>query len=393
MSRSAHSPGVYDLLKLLRDGRPRTRADLVDETGLTRGTVSLRVDTLRALGLVVPFADAASTGGRPSARIVFNPSVGVVGAVDLGATYALVALCDLAGTVLTSERSALDITDGPEPVLGLVCEQIRVLLARIHRDPSDLLAIGIGVPGPVEHSTGRPSNPPIMPGWDGFDVPREIQRVFSVPVLVDNDVNVMALGEYSTHQPPIEDMIFVKIATGIGSGIISEDRLQRGANGTAGDIGHISVTRGAGVTCRCGNVGCLEAVAAAPAIAAVLRTLGEPAESSADIVNLVRAGNLKAIQAVRQAGRDVGEVLNMCVSIVNPSAILIGGSLSKAGEHLLAGIREVVYGRSAPLATKHLSIEQSHGGDEVGVRGASMLAIERVLDPETLEDAPLSRLA
>jgi glucokinase len=198
-------------------------------------------------------------------------------------------------------------------------------------------------------------------------------------VLVDNDVNIMALGERGSAWPGADDMIFVKIATGIGSGVIAGGTLQRGAQGTAGDIGHVQVARGAGIACRCGNTGCLEALASGPAIAAALG-LG----SGAGVIDLVKAGNVEAIQAVRQAGRDIGEVLTTCVSLMNPSVIVLGGYMVQAGEHLLAGVREVVYTRSMPLASEHLSIVQSAAGPRAAVTGASMLAIHHALSARNI---------
>jgi predicted NBD/HSP70 family sugar kinase len=371
--------GTYDLLQLMRDGKPRTRAELAATTGLARSTVALRIDSLTQLGLLMPVSDALSTGGRPSARIAFNTTARVVAAADLGATHATVAITDLAGAILAEIHTPLDIGAGPEEVLGCLCETIASLLTQIKRNAVDLVAVGIGLPGPVEHSTGKPSKPPLMRGWDGFDVPGRVQQAFPVPVLVDNDVNIMALGERSAIWPAPEHMVFVKVATGIGSGIISGGLLQRGSDGTAGDIGHISVSRGAGIACSCGNTGCLEAVASGPAIAAALRASGQQINTVSDVIAQANAGNLAVIQAIRQAGRDIGEVLNACVSIVNPSVITVGGSMAQAGEHLIAGIREVVYARSMPLATQHLQIVQSSSGAEAGVIGASLLAIEHAL--------------
>ena len=258
------------------------------------------------------------------------------------------------------------------------------LLTQINRDPRDLAAIGFGLPGPVEHDTGKPSNPPIMPGWDDFDVPNYVQRTFNVPVLVDNDVNIMALGERAASWPDADNLIFLKVATGIGAGIISSGVLQRGDRGIAGDVGHIRVTRGAGVFCRCGNEGCLEAIAGGPAIAAQLIPEGPSADSLTVVVALVRSGDLAAILAVRQAGKDIGEVLNMCVSIINPSVIVIGGSMAEVSEHLIAGIREVVYARSQPLATQNLTIAPSRTGPEAAILGASLMAADFVLSPKNI---------
>lgn len=379
--------GVSQLFQLLRDGVPRTRAELAKSTGLARSTVAVRVDELMRMGLITPVADAVSTGGRPPSQFAINPAAKVVVAVDLGASHGTVAIADLTGKVLSEKTGEIDIALGPEPVLTWLVETASVLLTESGRSPSDVAAMGIGVPGPVEHSTGQPVNPPIMPGWDRFDIPGWINRHMPVPVLVDNDVNIMALGELSVAWPAVEHFMFVKVATGIGTGIISDGRLQRGAQGIAGDIGHVQVARGADIPCQCGNRGCLEALASGPAIARALRAQGIEAHTGSDVVDLVKRGNIDAIQAVRQAGRDIGEVLTTCVSLMNPSVIAIGGSMARVGEHLIAGVREVVYTRSTPLATEYLSIVQSVAAENAAVIGASMLAVEHALAPESLNAA------
>ncbi|MEV8149874.1 ROK family transcriptional regulator [Arthrobacter sp. NPDC080073] len=374
-----------DLFQLLRDGQARTRAELALTTGLARSTVASRIDALMNSGLVGPAGEASSSGGRPPSRFAFNPAARVVLAVDVGATHVIVAVTDLGGTVLAERRLAQEVADGPDVVLGRVVAAGRELLAEAGRNLEDLAGIGIGLPGPVEHDTGRPVKPPIMPGWDGFDVVPYMQRSLPVPVLVDNDVNIMALGERTAFWPDHDNLLFIKIATGIGAGIISSGELQRGANGTAGDLGHVRVPRGDDVLCRCGNYGCLEALASGPAIARQLQTQGLAATNGGDVLRLVAEGNLQAIQALRQAGRDVGDVLATVVNLLNPSMIVIGGSVGEAGEHLVAGIREVVYRRSLPLATSHLRIGISMAGDRAAILGASQMVTQHVLSPAVIE--------
>ncbi len=378
-----------DVFELLRDGQPRTRAQLADASGLARSTIAARIDLLMRLGLVAPYGDGVSTGGRPPSLLALNPSARVVAGADVGATHARIALADLAGTILVERREDLDVATGPEHVLGRVEQQIAEVLGEQNRTVAELAAIGIGLPGPVEHSTGRAINPPIMPGWDRYDVPAHVQRAFDVPVLIDNDVNIMALGERHAHLAEVDDLVFIKVATGIGAGIVSGGVLQRGAQGTAGDLGHVAVARGADVVCRCGNRGCLEAIAAGPALAAALRDAGVDAGSGADVVRLVRGGDATAVRVVRQAGRDLGEVVATLVNLINPSAIVIGGSLADAGESLLAGIREVVYSRSLPLATEHLRVITARAGERAGVIGAAALAIGHVLSPDAIDEASL----
>jgi predicted NBD/HSP70 family sugar kinase len=179
-------------------------------------------------------------------------------------------------------------------------------------------------------------------------------------------------------------MIYIKIGTGIGCGIISDRRLHRGAQGAAGDVGHIRLAS-SDVVCRCGNVGCVEAVAGGAAMAATLCAEGIEARGSRDVVALMRAGNTRAAQLIRQAGREVGGVMASIVNFFNPSVIVIGGDISEAGEHVLAGVREVIYSRSLPLATQHLSIRASELGDRAGVIGAAVMVVEHVLAPDTID--------
>jgi predicted NBD/HSP70 family sugar kinase len=379
------SSGASGLFQILRDGRPRTRTELAEQMGLARSTVTLRLEALMELGLVGFIDDPVSTGGRPSSRIALKAGRKVVLGVDIGASHLRVAVTDLTGHRLHEAERTMAVALGPHLVLQAVVELATALLEESGRALTDLLAIGIGVPGPVEHRTGRPINPPIMPRWNGFDVPGYLQDHFHVPVLVDNDVNIMALGERNVAWPNVDNLIYVKVATGIGSGIVSSGMLQRGADGVAGDIGHIRVHNGTGVPCHCGNKDCLEAVASGPAVASKLRALGSDARTSEDVVRLVGAGNTEAAHAVRQAGRDVGEVLSACVSLINPSVIVIGGSMARTGEQFIAGIREAVYSRTVPLATQHLQIVQSSSGVHAAVLGASMLAIHHAMSPERID--------
>ncbi len=371
-------------LELLRDQQPRTRGELADLTGHARSTVAARVGRLLLSGLVTPAPDGASTGGRPPTSFAFNPAARVAGAVDLGATHVRVAVTDLAAGVLAERSEAVVLSTGPGPVLGRTAALLAQLLGQAGRTPGELVGVGVGLPGPVDHATGRPTNPPLMPGWDDADVAGCLHRHLDVPVLVDNDVNVMALGEHATHFPDVGHLLFVKVATGIGAGLISDGGLRRGARGAAGDIGHIAVP-GEARPCRCGNSGCVEAVASGLAIAADLTAAGTPAASCADVVRLVTAGDADAVRAVREAGRRVGEVLATCVSLLNPSVIVLGGSIAEAGDQLLAGVREVVYRRSLPLATQHLQIVTSRARGRAGVLGAATMVIEHALSGEALD--------
>lgn len=366
------------MLVAMLDARARTRSEIARDTGLARSTVGAQIEALLALDLLSPVGEAASTGGRPPVQFRFNPGARLVLCADIGASHATVALTDLAGRLVERVTGPIDIAEGPQTVLTWALERGQKLLDQSGRR-DQLVGVGIGVPGPVEHSVGRPVRPPIMPGWDNFDIPAFVAQQLPVPVLVDNDVNLMALGEHILVHRNVEHLLFVKVATGIGGGIITGGKLHRGAKGAAGDIGHIATPLGGDVMCRCGNTGCLEAVASGPAIASRLRAKGVEANTIVDILELVEAGNMVAASELRQAGRMIGDTLASCVSLLNPSVIVLGGVLSRAGDHLLAGVRERVYTRSLPLATGDLQILTSGTGRDAAVAGAAVMVTQHVL--------------
>ncbi len=376
------------LLQLIRAGRADTRADLARLSGLARSTVSQRVDALLDSGLIYEDGEAPSSGGRPPTRLSFNDRAGVVLAADLGATQCHLAVVDLAGSLLAEHAQDLAIADGPDAVLSTVTGRFDELLAEAGHADEQVRGVGMGLPGPVEFSAGRAVNPPIMPGWDGFDVPAHMQQRWPVPVRVDNDVNIMALGEYRTvWVGELDDLLFIKVGTGIGCGIVTGGRIQRGAQGAAGDLGHIAVDVDDPHRCRCGNVGCLEAEAGGAALARDLTARGTPADHTRDVAAAARAGNADAVHLVRRGGRLLGEVLAGAVNLLNPGVIVIGGDLAVAQDQLLAGVREVIYERSTALATRHLRMERSRLGDGAGGRGAAALILDLVRDPGAVDAA------
>jgi predicted NBD/HSP70 family sugar kinase len=386
-SRLTGPIGAGAMLRMIRDGEAVTRADLARRTGLARSTVAQRVDALLAQQLVYEAGGSESTGGRPPTVLAFNHDAGVVLVADLGATHSRVAVSDLAGQPLAEMTQDIDIGLGPETVLEWVREQFVKLLRKAERSAGDVRGIGLGVPGPVAFHSGQPVSPPIMPGWDGFSVPGWFAEHYDVPVLVDNDVNIMALGEHWVHWRTVENLLFIKVGTGIGCGIVAGGHIHRGAQGAAGDIGHIRLSHQDDVVCRCGNIGCLEAVAGGRALAERLTAAGSEASTSRDVVELVRAGNPVATRLVRESGRHLGEVLASAVNFFNPSVIVIGGDLGGVHEQLLAGVREVTFRRSLPLATGNLRTVPSELGDRAGAIGAAIMVIEHVLSPEAIDAA------
>ncbi len=375
------SPG--SVLALVRAGQASTRNDLAECLGVARSTVVQRLGVLSAAGLVRVAGDAQSSGGRPASVFAFNEDAGLVLVGDLGQTGCHLAVCDLGARPLAEHTAPLEIERGPEPVLGWVRSRFSKLLARIGRDWGDVLGVGIGLPGPVDFRTGRPVSPPAMPGWDGVYVPGLFSAVTDRPVLVDNDARIMALGEHRTARRDDEHMIFVKLGSGIGAGLIAHGMVLRGERGAAGDIGHIVVDQQASEVCRCGNVGCLDAVAGGWAIA---RRMGAAAPTPPDVVRLAREGHAEAMSEVRRSGRLVGAAVADAVNLLNPTSVIIGGKLAEADEQVFAAIREAIYRHATPIASRHLTISLSELGHMAGVIGAAHMVIDYVLEPERVAE-------
>jgi glucokinase-like ROK family protein len=390
--------GLVTVLDYVRTHGAATRPNLVRATGLSRAVITQRVAELLDYGLLVEGELGPSTGGRAPRLLRFPANAGHLLVADLGATSVDVALADLSGTILAHVQEPCDIAAGPEEVLARVEELFVRSLVSAEPRAVPLWGIGIGVPGPVEFDSGRPVAPPIMPGWDRYAV-RERFAKYNVPVWVDNDVNIMALGERRAGIARGHDnVVFIKIGTGIGAGIIMRGTLHRGTQGCAGDVGHMQVTDDRAVVCRCGNIGCLEALAGGGALARDAKAAARDGRSDFLAALLEEKGSIEArdvargathgdptcVELVTNAGRLVGHMLASVVNFYNPSLIVIGGGVAGAGDLLLATIRETVYRRSLPLATRELVVKRSELGDHAGVVGAAVMVTDELFRPTHL---------
>ncbi len=373
------------MLRLIREGTAVTRAEMTRHTGLARSTVAARVERLLTNDLVYEVGGSAPTGGRPATVLAFNPGAGVVLAADLGAARPRLAVTDLAGVIHSQDTLNLSLSDGPEEVLRCVDEGFLELLDHAGRQLADVRGIGVGVPGPVSSVHGTVAAATLMPGWDGFPVRDWFAERYDVPAFVDRDASLMALGEYRNAWAHSDQLLYVKLDAGIGCGVVVDGEIHRGANGAAGDIGHVRVTRDTQIDCPCGNVGCLEVVAGGLALAAQLSAAGFPATSCGDVVALARAGNREALRAVRDAGRHVGDVLASIMNFFNPAAIVIGGELAQMHQQLFAGLHETIFCRSMPLAIDEVRLVTSRLGDLACVIGAATFVAEQVLTPEVID--------
>ncbi|GAA0487147.1 ROK family protein [Microbacterium aurantiacum] len=397
------------VVDLVRTGRARTRPELTAVSGLSRKVVTQRVDQACEIGLLREGGLAPSGGGRHARVLEFDPDAGRVFGVLIGASELRVAVAALDGRPLATSQEDWTVDSGPEATMQRVHAHIDALAVR--HAATRPWGIGVGVPGPVDFPEGRLIAPPIMPGWDGFSVRAWLRERVDAPVWVDNDVNLMAVGEW-VHGvgPRTEDMLFLKVGTGIGSAVISRGRLLRGQRGAAGDIGHIRVSDDPTAVCRCGEVGCLEAVAGgwsliveatqraseSPTLLDALRERGRI--SLGDVGAASRAGDPVAREMLGERAAALGEVTASLVNFANPGQLVVGGGVLRAGEELVGRIEDVVRRRSTKIASEHLVVRPASLDQQEGVTGAALLAVENLLSPIALarwvEDAsPLGHAA
>jgi len=334
----------------------------------------------------------ASSGGRRAETLQLHRGLGVLLGVDLGATGVDIAVLGTDLQVLAHHAEAVDVREGPGVVFTLIRTLMRRLLTQLKLKPKDVLAIGIGVPGPVDFESGQLVEPPLMPLWDRYSIRDDLRAEYEAPVWVDNDVNLMALGELWRLKRTLPNFLVIKVGTGIGCGVVCHGEVYRGANGSAGDVGHICVDP-AGPRCRCGNLGCVEAMAGGPAIARLGQEAAQAGESallaealaergeltSEDVGNASRHGDAAANAIVQRSGALVGQMLASVVNFFNPSHVFIGGGVTGIGPLFLASLRQSVYQRSLALSTRHLEIVLSPLGQNAGVIGAGVLALQEVL--------------
>ena len=369
-----------------------SRHGLADQLGFSKSKANALIAGLVEQGLLAEAGLQESSGGRRPENLRLNGALGVVVGVDIGATSLDVAVLRPDLSVLAQHGEPADVRQGPGVVLARVRVLMRELLSRSGLQARDVLGIGIGVPGPVNFAAGQLVNPPLMPAWDSFSIRDVLREEYAAPVFVDNDVNLMALGELWRLQRSLTNFLVIKVGTGIGCGIVCHGEVYRGAAGSAGDVGHICVDQ-EGPRCHCGNLGCVEVMAAGPAITRMAVEAANAGESEAlarvlraqghlealDVGEASRAGDAAANAIVQRAGKLIGQMLASVVNFFNPSHIFIGGGITRIGPLFLAAVRQSVYQRSLALSTRHLEIQYTPLGTQGGVIGAGVLAMQETL--------------
>lgn len=379
---------------LVRKKGPISRTAIAENLDISRGSVTAIAGNLVDIKVLSEVGHGKSAGGRRPRLLDVNAELGFIAGVDIGATSIDLALANFRGEIIDRRAESADVRDAPERVLDRVSDLIAEMLVDQEASEQDLVGLGIGVPGPVEFPSGLLIEPPLMPAWDSFPIKDYVRKRFpQVNPVVDNDVNIMAIGEARAGGGiGIENLLYIKIGTGIGCGVISKGEIYRGSDGTAGDVGHICVDYN-GPACHCGNQGCLEAMAAGPAIAQRGQEAAQNGESkilakvmekkkgeltSEDVGKAAAVGDQAANRIIYESGRMIGGVLAGLVNFYNPRAIFIGGGVSNIGHNLLSTIRQETLRRATALSTRSLRIDYSELGPDAGVHGAIWLAIENV---------------
>lgn len=376
--RGSVATAQKEILGLVRTRRAVSRADLARLAGLSPTTVAARVGELIEQGRLRESGLGTSGGGRRPRRLEVAGSTGVIAVVTLGEVHATVTLFDAACDEISERFVAVDVREGAEQVLGRLAELTLRELDALGEQHGPLLVACVGVPGPVDRRTGRVSAPARMPGWHGVDVAALVRPVLGVPVLVENDANLMAVGEHEARGGVDGDLVVLKAGSGIGCGIVTRGRLHTGAGGFAGEISHAGVPDAPPVPCSCGRIGCLDAVASGASLLARLREQDEDVATTDDLLAFARDGHPLATSLLREAGERTGAVVSTIVNFFNPDALVVAGSLSQA-DAFVAGLRSAVHAQCLPMVTDTLELAVSKAGPRAGARGGARLAADAAI--------------
>lgn len=392
--KNLNKHAIIDLIRFTPGGI--SRVELARRMNLTRAAITAIIDDLLALG-VVRETEGHYPNGRKPIVLEINPARGRVIGVDMGASHINLLLTDFSARETAEMQMRMDINRGPQECLAMTDDLVRQLLAQNGLALSDIAAIGVGVPGPIVADAGMVSGPPIMPGWDGYPIREHLREVWGCPVTLNNDAELGALGEWAYGAGRGErNLAYIKVGTGVGSGLLLDGQLYSGATGSAGEIGHVTIDEN-GPLCTCGNRGCLEAFAGGGAIArraaeAVKRgqrtqlaeVVSSPDFSAADVMRVARRGDLVAQRIVAEAGAHLGTAIASMVNLFNPGMVVIGGSISQIGDLLLEPIRTAVSKRSLPPASRAVRISAALLGRRSCAMGAVVqavsVAIHRLVD-------------
>ncbi|MFE5774751.1 ROK family protein [Brachybacterium sp. NPDC056505] len=380
MPTSSLRPEHRAVLRELFSAPVRSKAELAAATGWARNTIAQRLDELVEAGWVREEPAERGGLGRPSARFSLRVDQRLVHVAHFGRDQLDASLVTLHGDVIASRRVPVDLSQGPEAAARTADETLADLRTSVSAAAEDIALCVIGMASPVDQRR-RAINPVSEPGWFALDIVDTFGEALGLPVLAENDANLMAMGTAARggRDDPAEAVIFVKVAQGIGAGTVIDGRLRRGMRGLAGELGHVPVPRAAGIPCTCGNEGCLGTIAALGPIVEGLREAGVEIPEHERFWELAAAADPAVVSAIRQAGRDIGQALVGVATAIAPERIVLGGRLATVGQHLTAGVREALFARVLPDMTVGLTVNSCPDHDLAAARGAAMLAQDWVL--------------
>ncbi|MET8885028.1 ROK family transcriptional regulator [Streptomyces rubiginosohelvolus] len=380
---SLHRANLERVVRAVRMAGSLTQAEIARSTGLSAATVSNIVRELKDGGTVE--VTPTSAGGRRARSVSLSGDAGIVIGVDFGHTHLRVAVGNLAHQVLAEESEPLDVDASSAEGFGRAEVLVNRLIEATGIGPDKVIGVGLGVPGPIDVESGTLGSTSILPGWTGINPSEELSGRLGVPVYVDNDANLGALGELVWGSGRgVKDLAYIKVASGVGAGLVIDGTIYRGPGGTAGEIGHITLDE-SGPVCRCGNRGCLETFTAARYVLPLLQPSHGPGLTMERVVQLAREGDPGCRRVIGDVGRHIGSgVANLC-NLLNPSRVVLGGSLAEAGELVLGPIRDSVSRYAIPSAARQLSVLPGALGGRAEVLGALALVLSEMGDSTLLE--------
>lgn len=378
-------PGRVRVLEALHEHPQLSRAELARRTGLARATVASVVFDLVTAGVLRETDDALPPGRRakrPTQLVSLAPDAGYAVGLEVGHDHVRAILTDVVGTLLWDRSEAIAVDDDPDRALNTAEHLVTTAIGEAGVPKRKILGLGLGIACPVEEATGDLHAEGIMPGWVGTRPTRELTARTGLPARIINDANAGVLAEHRFGAARgCANVVYVRLAAGIGAGILSDGRLLLGDLGLAGELGHVTVERD-GAVCRCGGRGCLETVASPAAVAGLLATSWGQPVGAVDLAGLLRRRDRGALRAIEDAGEAVGRALSAAVSLLNPELVVVGGDLAEAGEALLEPMRRTLARGTMGSLRRRLRIVPSTLGDSAGVRGAAALVLDDV--PERL---------
>lgn len=365
--KNINKHAALDLIRFAPGGI--SRVDLAKRMNLTRAAISTIISDLLNSGIILESANRTPGAGRPPILLEINPQCAYVAGIDMGATHLTVMIANGAAHIVEEKEVPFEISRGPQACLDQADAVLRELLAKVRLQISDLKAIGVGVPGPIVSEEGMVLSPPIMPGWDRFPIRTTLEARWGCPVSLNNDAELGAVGEWAYGAGrSVQHLVYIKVGTGVGAGLLLDGHIYRGATGSAGEIGHITIDEN-GRLCTCGNRGCLETVAGGIGIAQIAReaVLSKKATQLAaiasleqitayDVATAARRGDLVAQQILAQAGAYLGIAVASLVNLINPEMVIVGGGVAQIGDLLLEQIRLAVKKRSLPAVANKVQI-------------------------------------